>query len=1062
MAVQTQIVPISLQGGLAQKQDPLQVQSPSLLGLENAQFNKIGQLNKRPGYNILTSNVFNGSNINQAFAIDSFQEELNLFDNQSLYSYSSSSEAWSNRGPAISLINTVNQVTRLAAAQQLNPDCASVDNINVFVWEDSRGGCRYSVIDNVTGTYIVADQSLVASQNTGGKPKAVVYNGVIYIFYTNQSVLYYQTINPVNPNVITVAKPLVADGLSNATASFNYDVVVGVRRSVGIGVLSMVISYFSLAGGSPAVKWFFLGPSSTPSATTTVATGTNASNNVTYSSGAYIQSISNYIDSHNQLWITWSTGVDVRAAGYTGTNWGTVNFVDTVVDTVVCSMVTSTEYPPQGNDINAGSGQLQIVYEIYNNSNPTNEFVKTTVASIVNSALPTSITLSKVGSLRSVGIASKPFYYNGNNFINLIFQSNLQSTYFGCFLTSTPFTIMSKVAPDNGGGLRTNGMAAECNQTSPGVFLWANLTKGRFISEDNTNFALLGVQSTISDFTNINKFNSTTFSNNLLFVGGILQSYDGVSVNEQNFHIYPEGVTLAQSTTGGGQLTTTAQYQYQVLYAWTDRFGQIQYSSPSPTTTIQLSGSNNTVTLTIPTLRLTAKQGVVIQIYRTLANGNASPNPVFYVTTSLLTPPDPVTGLGGGGILNNTTVDTVTFIDVVADSQIQANQPIYTQGGILPNTSPPSCSMISLWQDQVIIGGLEDPNSLWYSQSKNNNSSFNTVPVEFSASNVISISEVGGPISAIGFMDQNLIIFKKNAIFIQNGPGPNNAGGGNDFPDAQLITQQVGCTNPNSIILFGQGIAFQSPDKGIWLIDRNLSPPTYLGAGVDDIALKYQVSSATLDPNSNSIIFTTFNGPAMVYDYLIGQWSTYTDHEAVDSVAFQNLFTFVKSDGVVYQQDKDIFYDGIIDQKAQFYPMTITTPWISLANILGYQRIFRIFLLGTYRGPHSLNVAIGYNFDSSFTQTTAINTSLTAGSNLWGTGTPWGVNPTIWGGNWQPYIYQINPAIQQCTSFRLQISDSQIAPYNEGYSLSSLLLEVGVQQGGLLLPKTNKFGAQQR
>ena len=1026
MGLQKQIVPVSLQGGLNQKTDPNQVQTPNLLGLENAQFNKIGQLNKRPGYNILTNQVFNGNNISAAYAIDSFNGELNLFDNLSLYSYSPSSQAWANRGPAISLIDTVNQVIRSPASQQLNPDCASISNIDVFAWEDSRGGCRYSVIDHETGTYIVADQLLINSVNGGAKPKVVIFNGLIYIFYTNQAILYFQTINPTVPNVISLPVPIIYDGYSN----FTYDITnVNTKKPVAHPKI-LYITYFS-QGATPQITFCVLRTNNTLASKTVIATGTNA-----------VEAGSNFClslaqDYYGNLWFSRSTGARVLV---TVTNSSLVPITSNIlIDTVVCPTIASIEY--------TALGTLQLVYEVAGDV-PSNQLTKSVV-------IQQNGTISIVGTLRSVGIASKPYLYNGNNFINLAFQSPLQSTYFGVFLTSVPFTIISKISPSNGGGLRTNNMVAECQQIDSGIFQWANLTKGKFISEDQITFSLLGVQSTINDFSNINKFNSTTFSNTLLFVGGILQSYDGVSVSEQNFHIYPEGVVASQA--GGGSLTVGAQYQYQVVYSWTDKNGQISYSTPSPTITVQLTGGNNSVVLTIPTLRLTAKQGTVIQIYRTLANGNASPNPVFYVTTSLLTPPDPTSGLGGGGILNNTAVDTIGFTDVASDADISANQPIYTQGGILPNTSPPSCSMISLFQDRVIIGGLEDPNSLWFSKIKNNNSSFNTVPVEFSPDNVISINQVGGPITALGLMDQNLIIFKNNAVFILAGSGPNNAGGGNSYPDAQLITQQVGCNNPNSVLLFGQGIVFQSPDKGIWLIDRNLSPPTYIGAGVDDIGLQYQVSSATLDPNSNAIIFTTFNGPCMVYNYEVNQWSTYTNHQAVDAISFQNLFTMVKSNGLVYQQNPNIFYDGYIGGVAQPYSMTITTPWVSGSGILGYQRIYHIYLLGTYKGPHTLNTYISYDFDSSFIQTAATNTALTAGSNLWGSASTWGAG-SPWGGSWNPYIYQINPNVQQCTSFRLKITDSQTSNFNEGYALSALLLEIGVMPDGVRVPKSNTIG----
>ena len=140
----------------------------------------------------------------------------------------------------------------------------------------------------------------------------------------------------------------------------------------------------------------------------------------------------------------------------------------------------------------------------------------------------------------------------------------------------------------------------------------------------------MGVQGTLTDFTNINKFNNRQFSNNLLFVGGILQSYDGVAVNEQNFHIFPEGIIATDGYAGYLQVGT---YQYQVLYSWMDNFGQIQYGTPSIPISITLSSANHGVSLSIPTLRLTSKKNVIIQIFRTTINSGV-PGTIFYEITS--------------------------------------------------------------------------------------------------------------------------------------------------------------------------------------------------------------------------------------------------------------------------------------------------------------------------------------------------------------------------------------------------------------------------------------------
>lgn len=1004
-------MPISFQGGLSSKTDALQVQLPNLLSLENAKFDKVGALNKRPGYNILGKGIIQDGQITSAVAIDSFNEEICLFDNVNVYTYIDAVDSWSNRGPAISLINTNYKIIDVASAQQLNPDCAFIQNLEIFAWEDSRGGCRYSVLDHVTKAYIVSDRILAGSK---AKPKTITANnGLAHIFYTSDANLYLRTINPSNPSVILNQKNVIFDGFRD----FPYDITVSPNASNPL----MYGAYFDVNHNVVIIR---LDESGVP-VSVIIASGADAIED------ADNLSISVTVDSEEQMWITWSTGKRILTMAYT-IDFSTIIRPLTVIDTVVSPLVTSIE------SLNAGA--LQIIYELSSGIS-SNYSVRSKIISTIG-------IITYVGELLSVGLAAKPYRYGNNIYINLAYQSEpiqyfpngpiipLQNTYFTALLTNVPFTIVSKVAAGIGGGLRTDHMLSETVQIDPGVFLWANLTQNKLISEDLVTFSLTGVNSTVIDYTNPNKFNSVTFSDNLLYVGGVLQSYDGVQVVEQNFNIYPEYITYG-IIPGGGALSA-GQYQYQVVYAWNDKFGQTQYSTPSPALTIT-TNANDAVSFALPTLRLTAKTNVIIQVYRTQVNGT-----VFQMVTSNLAP-----------LQNNIAVNSVNFIDALADAEIVSNAPIYTTGGFLPNSAPPSCSMISLYNDRVIIGGLEDPNQLWYSKNKVDNSNANTIPVEFTAFNTISVNQLGGPITGLGLMDSNLIIFKKNAIFIMNGDGTNDQGGGNPFPDPQLISQSVGCVNQGSIILTTTGIMFQSPNKGIWMLPRSLGEPVYIGAGVDTEAKEFEVSSANLDPNSNSVIFTTFDGPALVFDYFVSQWATWTNHKAVDGVIFNGAFTFVKDNGSVYQQDQNIFYDGYVADQPIPYSMEMTTPWLSLANNLGYQAIFRFFILGQYRGAHTLNIAVSYDWNPAFTATTSFVPTLIPGANVWGSGANWG-QPSPWGGEWSPYVFQVNCARQKCSSIRIKVNDSQTAPFNAGFTLNNMLLEVGVFNGGTRIPATNK------
>ena len=988
--IEPRSIPISFQGGLSSKTDDLQISPGSLLKLENACFSKIGQLNKRFGYDILGKNVLGGSIINNVSAIDNFNNELNMFDNKNLYTYISSSAQWANRGTAISVINSNKQVVRTSAAQQLNPDSCLLSNIELFVWEDTRGGIRYSVIDKTTSAYAVSDQVLYIG---GAKPKTIAFNGLIYILYTDgRNNLYFKTVNPVNPNILTHQHNIIADGNNQMV----YD------ATVHNGLL--YITYSKTGSSADQVKTLVIDDSNTIIDSYEFA-------------DTLATAISVVTDSLNQLWVSFSDGTGIVSSCFT-TEPLTLILNPFVVDTLTSVTLTSIE------SIFAGS--LHLIYEKFNaNASKT---------SLISCVIRNDGEITPVGTLRSVGLISKPFRYDQDIYVNVAHESPLQSTYFTCLMTRAPFTIIGKISAGTAGGLTTNSMVAETNELSPGIFFFANLVKGQFISEDNTSFSFLGVNSTIIDFTSVYKFNSVTQSNNLLIVGGILQSYDGQSTTEQNFHIFPEGMTAFPSGSSGA--LSAGQYQYQAVYSWTDKFGQVQYGAPSvPLTVTTL--INNSVLLVIPTLRLTAKTNVVIKVFRTQVN-----QITFQEVTSELAP-----------LLNDKTVDTVTFTDLAADVTIAANAPIYTTGGILANTAPPSCSLISLYQDRVMISGLEDPNLIWFSKNKFNATNFNTIPVEFSSNNTIAISQNGGKITALGLMDDKLIIFKKSSIYVINGSGPNDLGGGDQFSPAELVSNSVGCNNPNSVILTKDGLMFQS-DKGIWLLDRGLGAPQYIGMGIDNEGKDHVVSSAVIDPNDNLVIFTTYDGPTLVFDYYINQWSTWTNHQAVDALVFNGVFTFCKSDGRVFTQNRTKFTDG----ETPIY-MKLMTPWMSFAGLQGYQRVFRTFLLGNFRGPHSLNVNVGYNFDPAFTQSVVIDATTIAGTNVWGADGYWGES-TPWGSVFQPYEFQINFKTQACSTLRLEISDSQTSNYNEGYTINSLSFEVGVLPGNNRLPVGNKVGTQ--
>ena len=100
----------------------------------------------------------------------------------------------------------------------------------------------------------------------------------------------------------------------------------------------------------------------------------------------------------------------------------------------------------------------------------------------------------------------------------------------------------------------------------------------------------------------------------LHIVGGVKKIYDGVSCVEDNFVLFPENylgngavVTLGSGGNLSWNSTNPSQYQWAVVYEWTDNYGQVQRSTPSIAVTATTGAPGQAAFLVGPTLRVTEK-----------------------------------------------------------------------------------------------------------------------------------------------------------------------------------------------------------------------------------------------------------------------------------------------------------------------------------------------------------------------------------------------------------------------------------------------------------------------
>lgn len=1045
-------VPIQFMGGLNSKMSEFALEQPFFQSLENVAFNKIGQLDKRSGFTAISNNKQGGGTIDTGFSLTTFNDELLLFDGSRMYSWQDEEDVWIDRGSAFATINKQTRILNTKIATQANPDVSSVGIMSCYAWEDNRvrpaasQGVRYSIINNSTNTLTVADQLVGAF---GSRPRVLQDGHNFYICYCASSQTLFYNVIPVDRSdtVVSQYNVICTDGqaVTTNTTTIPYDAVI---------FDGYILSAYSSASG---VKF------------------NDINNTIIFGiTDQPIRTIGMCVDSLGVIWVSFSNPLDTYVCAWklvAGTL--TQVFAPIVINRLVSQASVTLGLIEDTRSL--GSCNLTCEVASSGNNNYCNNYL---ISYRGSPAIPSS---TFVGEMRGVGLASKPFSYGQNVFINTVAQSNLQSTYFTQCVTQglgfesniaseeagiasqfATFTIVAKHAPTNGGNYRSNSLLSQCSLVDSSTFVFAGQRKGPFSSWQNAQTVNLGCAGYSIIFDTVDAFNNVSANNNLHIVGGIKKIYDGVSVVEDNFNLFPEmadgyacDITLLGAGSGAltyNPLTVPNQYQYCVCYEWTDNFGQVQRSNPGVASTIVTTAANQGTKLIGQMLRVTEKttprSPVIISIFRTQDS-----LPIFYKITDDNNP-----------LVNDPTVDTWTFTDTLSDMDIAANENLYT-GSQLPNNGPPPCSIISLYQQRLMINSTEDAGILWYSQNKFEQDQYNTLALDWNTSFIEGVgSRFSDDITAIGLLDNSLAVFKRDSIFILQGDGPNALDTFGQFNDAQPIVADTGCVNQNSLCFITQtpnspgGLLFGSP-KGIYLLGRDESL-TYIGAPVE----KYNdltITSANLLARSNQVVFTTLEGTALVYNYFFNAWTTWPNLPSISATVWNDQLCLLQSDGSVMIQDNTntIFHDTFTasgDGYDTSYPvsMVATTPWIKFQDMQGYMSVYNCTLLGTLQGPHVLEVQTAYDYNPTITSRAFVNSN--AAANRWGALPTWG-NQGPWGAtDFANYQFQLNFNNPRCESIQLTFSDVNNPTYSQGFSLCGLVLEILPQQGPMRLPTQNK------
>lgn len=483
------------------------------------------------------------------------------------------------------------------------------------------------------------------------------------------------------------------------------------------------------------------------------------------------------------------------------------------------------------------------------------------------------------------------------------------------------------------------------------------------------------------------------FDKSLALVGGIPSVYGGQAVREiVPLHEPPAALAPIDLGTPSGVPSTTRVFQVRFTYQWRGDDGRIYESAPSEVRTITLTDSSysHPPYCDVPCLHMTGserppydKQVTRIVAYRTAANGS-----VFYRASWVDYDP----AIGASWALSNPNYPVARIVLGTStgpdDGDLTSQPTLYTEGGVLSNSPPPNATIVLAHAGRLWLAGTED-DRVWLSKL--------IVPEAgpgFNPSLTLDPFE-GGRVRAMGSLDDKLVIFKERSIFVIFGEGPDDRGVGSTLTDPQLVSSDVGCTNPRSVAVTSMGLVFQATDGVPYLLTRQLQVVP-IGKAIEDDFDGLTVSAAVLVQDTSELhLYCHESDKRFVLDLYHSApdnpvWSMDTlSFPSSAACLYNGLSTYVCSDSsgekphLAFQEERAVHFDRTYGSGfGNFVPMSFKTGWIGAKA--GWIRVKKVGLMLRRHDDHKATISISRDYDVStsvdFDFTEAETLNLAAGA----------------------------------------------------------------------------------
>lgn len=484
-----------------------------------------------------------------------------------------------------------------------------------------------------------------------------------------------------------------------------------------------------------------------------------------------------------------------------------------------------------------------------------------------------------------------------------------------------------------------------------------------------------------ADFSDAEAYQPAELGDTLHLSPGWL--WDSSGIYEIGYCHWPQKPGTATFSAASGHLTAGKTYRRRVVYEWADSNGYTHRSQPSDILEFTVSATNDTATYAVPTLALTARDGVKIVVYGTVS-----------------TDVDGETYYRLLAVENAPTAMSVTVTDPGSTTLTQQPE-LYTIGGDLPNVQVDGCKAMVTYRNRVWMASR---NVLRYSKAF-------VVGDGVSFADDFSIPlETTEAVKALWVMDDALYAATSSRIYVLQGDGPNDAGVQSDFGTPNRLAVTNGCVDARGVVVTPVGTFFRS-DRGIELLDRSRQvSPDPIGVFVQDELETYPtVTSATVHPDVSGgwVTFTATNdstGERLVYDYAAQKWSRddLGGARVLSAAVCSGTMYYLTDQGAVRKETSDYLDSSV------FVPKSVRTAWIKGAGLQGYQFVREVLFQG--EKVTSADLTITPYFDYSDTPGTPFTFPATGGN------TPLDAMPI-------PQV-SIRPVPERCQAVSFEISEA--------------------------------------